>query len=525
MTTFWKRLSTPAKQALILLGLMGLLLAGVLGLTRVVTNRVRTCLDAELYHQAMALRSWFVNESFYLRDEARLLAEFEGFQDLLAHNDEAQLRRLMALHQNTHEADNVYLLTATGQLYTAAAVPPLDAQTIWNLDLVKMGFNGQALAELTTVDDRIWLIAVSPHVQPNGAIDAVFVIVRQIDASFLETLVGGFNGLIVLTDGRVWVGSRTEQVPPTVLDALAEAITTPNSDILQPYSVRFQGRLSEVLIVPLGSSHAGSYALALVKQAEVLDTARRDAQRWGIALALGLGLLAALLVAFHEREVFAPLRALAQNAQHLAEGRLTDPIEPRGAAEIQRLALGLEALRAQIETLRQREQTLTQHLEARLAEQTQALEQVCRAREHLLAQLITSQEEERRRVSRELHDETSQELANLIVRLGALARVVDDEDILTQLRAAQPRCPNPRRRQPHRDGFAPRPARRIWPGARRAMVCRRPPGLTRHRGQGQGQRHPAGTLFLRPSQCVSHFAGSHQQHRPSRPGSPRGHPF
>ncbi|NPA92259.1 MAG: HAMP domain-containing protein [Chloroflexi bacterium] len=440
MMTSWKRLSTPTKQALILVGMAVLLLIGVLGLTRVVTNRVRSCLDSELYHQAIALRTWFVNESFYLRDEARLLAEFEGFQDLLTQHDEAQLRRLMALHQSTHEADNVYLLTATGKLYTAAAKPPLDADTVWNLDLVQMGFNGQALAELTTVDNRIWLIAVAPHVQPTGETDAVFVIVRQMDASFLETLVGGFNGMIILTDGKVWVGSRTDHMPQAVFDSLTKAINTQRGDLLQPYSVRFDGATYEVLVAPLGATHSGTYALALVKQAEVLDDARRDAWLWGLGLASALGLFVVLLVWFHEKEVFAPLRNLSQTAQRLANGELDEPVEPTGVADVQQLAEGLETLRTQMQALLTREQALSKRLEARLEEQTQALEQVCRARENLLAQLISSQEEERRRVSRELHDETSQELANLIVRLGALARMVDDEDILEQLRGLRNRA-------------------------------------------------------------------------------------
>jgi len=434
MITFWKHLRTPAKQAFALIGMVVLLLAGMLGVSKVVTNRVHACMDTELYHQAVTLRSWFENETYYLRDEARLLTEFEGFQDLLTQPNKAQLRRLMALHQNTHKADNVYLLTATGELYTSAAVLPLSEETIWNLDLVKMGFNGQAVAELTTVNNQIWMIAVAPHVQTTGETDAVFVIVRQVDDSFMEGLMGGLNDTILLTDGRVWVGSHTRQIPHDVFNTISEIVNS-HDDVLQPHSIRFKGATYEVLVVPLGSTHSATYTLALVKQAEVLDAARRDAWIWGGGMALLLGLFIAMLVWLHEKEVFAPLRSLSQTAQHLAEGHLDKPVEPEGVADVRQLAASLEAMRAQMQTLLAREQALTKDLENRLQEQTQTLEQVCRAREHLLAQLISSQEEERRRVSRELHDDTSQELANLIVRLGALARVVDDKDTLTQLRA------------------------------------------------------------------------------------------
>jgi len=429
----WQRWSTATRQ-LLLLGAGVLLLAlGIVHLGHQVAEKVRYCLDTELYHQAVALRTRFVNEGYYLRDEARLLANYEDIFGWIAAGDTQRLKRLLSLHQSAHEADHVYLLTADGAVYTAAAEPPLPPAAVRELEIVRLGFNGQALAELTTIGERIWLVAVAPHTNDAGVNDAVVVIAHEMDAVALEALVGGFHGLILLSDGTHWVGPAEADLPPQILEDLKRAAKARPEEILQPYSVRDRGVTYEILLVPLGASHSGSYALALVKQAAVLDATRRQAWVGGGLFLLAFAAFALLVVHFHRRQIFQPLQDLSQAAQRIAAGDLEAPIVPRGVREIHDLAASLEAMRRRVQELLAREQELRQRLAARLEQQSGTLAQMCREREQLLTRLISAQEEERRRVSRELHDETSQELANLIVRLGALARTVDDPEVLSQL--------------------------------------------------------------------------------------------
>jgi len=429
----WQKWSLVARQWALTLGAVALLIGGIVYLSGQVAEQVRYCLDTELYHQAVALHARFVNEGYYLRDEAQLLAHYEEIFTWLAEGDTQRLKRLLSLHQSAHEADHVYLVTAQGQVYTAAAEPPLDPAVLPHLEIVRLGFGGQALAELTTVDDRIWLVAVAPHTNAEGVNDTVVVIAHEMDAVALEALVGGFHGLIVLTDGTRWVGPAEADLPPRVLHDLRRAARAPTEEILQPYSVRHEGTTYEVLLVPLGATHSGSYALALVKQATVLDATRTRALVGAALLALALVGMALLVIHFHKREIFLPLRALNQVAQRIAAGDLDVAIAPRGMREIHELAASIEAMRQRVKSLLEQEQALRQQLAARLEEQSGTLVQMCREREQLLTRLISAQEEERRRVSRELHDETSQELANLIVRLGALARTVDDPEVLQHL--------------------------------------------------------------------------------------------
>jgi signal transduction histidine kinase len=55
------------------------------------------------------------------------------------------------------------------------------------------------------------------------------------------------------------------------------------------------------------------------------------------------------------------------------------------------------------------------------ARAAQSLEEASKIREQLLEKLISAQEEERRRIARELHDEASQSLAALVINLEAIA--------------------------------------------------------------------------------------------------------
>ena len=124
------------------------------------------------------------------------------------------------------------------------------------------------------------------------------------------------------------------------------------------------------------------------------------------------------------RSVRQPLVTLTAAAEQIASGKLDRPIGARHAArggdEVGRLAVALEemrtALKQSIETIEQSNQELEQRVVRRtreLATANASLEDRERIRQQLLRKVISAQEDERKRVARELHDETSQTLAAL----------------------------------------------------------------------------------------------------------------
>jgi signal transduction histidine kinase len=131
-------------------------------------------------------------------------------------------------------------------------------------------------------------------------------------------------------------------------------------------------------------------------------------------LALAVPLLAiGLLFAWGAaRSLTRPLAALTGAAERLTAGDLATPMPEVAADEVGRLALTLERMRLALKESQEK-------LENRVAERTAEVR-------HLLGKVITAQEHERRRVARELHDETSQGLAALLLKLRSRPGLGDE---------------------------------------------------------------------------------------------------
>ena len=147
-------------------------------------------------------------------------------------------------------------------------------------------------------------------------------------------------------------------------------------------------------------------------------------RRRSLWLAPSLAAVAMLLGWGIARSVRRPLVGLTASAERIAQGDLEHAVDARGSAaggdEIARLAAALERMRTSLKTSIDEIERTNQDLERRVAERTRELaglnarlEERERLRRQLLGKVISAQEDERKRVARELHDETSQTLAAL----------------------------------------------------------------------------------------------------------------
>ena len=128
------------------------------------------------------------------------------------------------------------------------------------------------------------------------------------------------------------------------------------------------------------------------------------------------------------RSVRRPLLALTAATERIAAGDLEQPVPPSGEDEVGRLGRAFErmrvALKASLDEISAANEALERRVEARtreLASANRALQERERARQQLLRKVISAQEDERKRLARELHDETSQTLAALRVHLEMAA--------------------------------------------------------------------------------------------------------
>ncbi|MBI2866228.1 MAG: HAMP domain-containing protein [Chloroflexi bacterium] len=188
----------------------------------------------------------------------------------------------------------------------------------------------------------------------------------------------------------------------------------------------------------------------------VIRQAEGEALAWSLRfrqrlLLLGFSLLAlgTALAWGVARSVVGPVGALTAAAQRIAGGDLAQTIPPQGEDEIGRLAHSLEVMRSRLKESLEQVQGWNRELEDRVGQRTQELEQRHRelsrlnqelyreetARRELLGKVISAQEEERKRIARELHDETSQSLA-------ALAMAIDTSLTSSEASASSGRLAN-----------------------------------------------------------------------------------
>lgn len=156
-------------------------------------------------------------------------------------------------------------------------------------------------------------------------------------------------------------------------------------------------------------------------QGEVVGTAMRGVPKrqiaemlqrhaWGIFAVSGTAMLIAMGgLIWLANQIVKPLRRLMRASASLLDD---DPMPPHSQDEVKQLS------------------TDFQRIAERLMAQQAQLEEAHLQRGQLLEQVITAQEDERKRISRELHDETGQSLTSLLVGI----KIVDKSPSLEEAR-------------------------------------------------------------------------------------------
>ena len=139
----------------------------------------------------------------------------------------------------------------------------------------------------------------------------------------------------------------------------------------------------------------------------------------GLMIVVVLGAL--VLVYLTTRSVIIPIQTLTAATQRMAAGDLSTPIRTAGPDEIGALGRSFDAMRTRLRASIDEIQKWNQDLDGRVQQQTAAyraaLAQKEQLRTQLLHRVIAAQEDERKRISRELHDESCQLLTALAYNL------------------------------------------------------------------------------------------------------------
>lgn len=180
-----------------------------------------------------------------------------------------------------------------------------------------------------------------------------------------------------------------------------------------------------VAYAPLSSVPWG----VVLEQREDAALALPNSLRRRVLIIAATGLVAGLTMAWvTSRQVVLPLSRLTGRARRIAEGDFSGSIATEGQDEVRRLAVSFETMRGRLETSQRELADWSTELEERVLERTAQLEQRDRERDVLLHKVISAQEDERKRIARDLHDQIGQTLTGLVMQIGgAEATLTDDQ--------------------------------------------------------------------------------------------------
>ena len=452
----WSRVGLGAKMATLVvvgtLALVGLFL--YLGTAALSENIQRTLQERVLLAQTSARHIDYIltNIEFALPDAARPLTTSDpaALDSMLDH-----ARQRLNIYTT-----QVFLLDREGR--TVAANPPLTVPISFtqfasvNAVLSGQDFAVSRFARLPQSNVSA-AIAGTPVRDANGAIvGALFISIDLTSPNtriFTDPIGLGESGYMDLIDlgGTILASTRRERIGSQSdhQSSLAAMVRNhqPTTSVCHDCHSESTAAPPTRQVLAFAPLERAQWGVA-VRQSEDEVFASIHQLRLRIFALMGMMLAGALLLVYlTTRSIITPVQALTAATQRIAAGDLDTPLQAQGQDEIGALAYSFDAMRARLKESIAEIQTWNRELDARVQERTRACEQARgeivqlyeelqqkeRIRGELLRRLFSAQEEERKRISRELHDETCQVLTGLAYALEDTAEALPSPDLKPHL--------------------------------------------------------------------------------------------
>ena len=345
---------------------------------------------------------------------------------------------LRGAYLRSHFAGGLFILDAQGRTLLEerrgdhAVVPPVDTPEvratladgkprITNL----LGGSGEvrAYALVSILDWRG---------RPAGLVGGVLDPAAPIRARVLRHLQRGSTGWVDLVDGDGTVLTSTDRArlrtPESCRARVVRLVGERKTEVGRCRDCHADGSPWVMAVAPL---EVAPWAVAVVQPEDTVLATPGAVPRSFPAFAVGLVVVAGLFAWGAARSVTRPIALLTEASERIADGRMDEHIPELGSDELGRLGRSVERMRASLARLVDQVKRANEQLEARVEDRTRELGQANAGlrerdaqRQRLLRMVITAQEDERKRIARELHDETTQSLAVLTMGLDSAAAAI-----------------------------------------------------------------------------------------------------
>lgn len=244
------------------------------------------------------------------------------------------------------------------------------------------------------------------------------------------------NGLVIASSDRSRIFTQCDRNSffTTIIGNRKERVTTCHVCHEQELGRRQEKHTTVLAFVPLETAPWG---ISIQEPREAVFSPAVDLKSQFIILGI-IFLGTAFLMTFGiNRSIVNPLKELIGGADRIAGGDLSKPVNPQGSDEIGDLSRSFEIMRRKLAESMERIQLHTQELETRVEQRTRQINKSQRQVAELLNKVISSQEDERKRIARDLHDSTLQELSAALMRVDMclLQRETITTDKIKSLRA------------------------------------------------------------------------------------------
>lgn len=402
-------------------------------------ERIYRTADEELGWHARALQSIVQDEQDFMAQEVTNVSELDGVDEALAARDLPTLSRVLAASISSHNFNSAYVVDANRQVLLHLGERMTDDASLVRLPLVESGFARSSESAFLDIDSSLWLGAAAPHLSPDGKTTAIIVLAKRLDQPYLKTLSDVVGTQVILAWENATAYSFQTPPPELPLSHLQASLgpLAEYHDVGAFHSMPIGNQPYRVAAFKFPTHPSGQLLVLLLEPSRTLDNSVREALLGVVGLSLLIMLVGSPLLFLYARRVMQPLDRLTGEAKRIAGGDLNQRVEVDRQDEVGQLARAFEEMRVQVQAMLQAQQQWNAELEEKVRAKTGELNTLLDIRDQLLHETLTVQEVERRRVARELHDETCQSLTALLANI-ATAQLLPPEQAheqLPQLRA------------------------------------------------------------------------------------------